>query len=147
LVQQYENDPKALQEFLQTLHNGNLETTMDTLLQTTITPENCHRIATLMEAYRYSPAHTSNNTEEMKHFLKEEVDQLAPLTPNPYEANINLFEMIHDFLRKFTKNEKNLTSFEILDLIIDISQEFLQPNEYIALFTISQYLKAEKMFV
>ncbi|MDR0607436.1 MAG: hypothetical protein LBG52_03620 [Candidatus Peribacteria bacterium] len=143
-------DLQKVDEYVNQLYNGNLEQTMNTLLQT-VNPQQHQRIATLLNSYRYSPIQHSENEAEIKVFFAQELQHLTAHKAEGYgetshAAGTELFAMVRQFMKRFAQQKENLQAFELLDFIIKASQELLTPSESLALRIISKYLKAEKMF-
>jgi hypothetical protein len=146
LIEAHKGDPKALNQAIQELYNGNLEDTMNAILHHKVTSEHYQRILNIFNAYRYSPIKDTTNPAEIKAFLASQIDSTPAEDLSHQEAGSQLFGVVHSFIERFGQEGTHLEGFETLTKLIELSQEFLDQNEYLALLIIAKYLKAEKMF-
>ncbi|MDR0860734.1 MAG: hypothetical protein LBO09_07350 [Candidatus Peribacteria bacterium] len=146
ITEQYKDDPQALKELLQPLYNGNLEDAMNAILQHQITPHHHQRILNLLNAYRYAPLPEKTSKAELQEFLVKEMEADSVSQQATPESGTQLFGEVQSFVKKVSKDKKNLPPFEVLDTLIETVQPALDQPEYLALLLISKYLKAEKMF-
>jgi hypothetical protein len=136
---------------LANMYNGNLEDLLNVTLKKDVRKTHYIHLHNLLNAYRYSPIKDSDLAlPKAQEFINQEMQREDSGTTNDYKqeakAGTMLFEMTHQFVDRFTKDNGNkYQALDRLDAIIDVCKNLLNTIEYKSIKIIIKYLRAEKM--
>ncbi|HBB03666.1 TPA: hypothetical protein DCZ39_02040 [Patescibacteria group bacterium] len=132
--------------------NGNLEDLLNVVLKKEVRISHYKHLQNLLDVYRYSPLKDSDiSLPENQAFIKQEMQREDASSIKDYKqeakAGTLLFDMTHQFINRFSKNDggDKYQGLDRLDIIIDTCKDLLNTIEYKSIKIIIKYLRAEKI--
>jgi hypothetical protein len=141
-------DEKSIEK----LTNGQLEETLNNILEYEVNKDSLEAITAILQAYWYSPLHRIDLDQvegkiSLMNFFDQEIKRAKD--ENKFkeveDSGGKLFRVTKDFIEKFSGKDKNVNGFEVARNIRDLARNSLSKNQLKAMTVIISYLEAKKI--
>jgi hypothetical protein len=140
------------EESIEKLTNGQLEEALNNILDYGVNKESLRTITSVFNAYWYSPIKKLDldQIESKIIFTSLLDDTIREVKEEGDSGEIEnsggkLFEVINEFIKRFSKEDKNISGFNQAKKIRDLSSSFLNKDQLKAMTVIISYLEAKKV--